>query len=36
MSLQETLSLPFFDDDHRRFADALGALGRCDAAGAAA
>jgi acyl-CoA dehydrogenase len=24
MSLSETLSLPFFDDDHRRFADALG------------
>jgi acyl-CoA dehydrogenase len=24
MSLAETLSLPFFDDDHRRFAEALG------------
>jgi acyl-CoA dehydrogenase len=24
MSLAETLSLPFFDEDHRRFADALG------------
>ncbi len=24
MSLLETLSLPFFDDDHRRFAEALG------------
>ncbi len=36
MHLDETLSWPFFDDGHRRFAASARALGRCDAAVAAA
>ena len=36
MDLDETLSWPFFDDGHRRFAQALGALGRRHALRAAA
>ena len=36
MALDDTLALPFFDDDHRRFADDAVALGRRQAAVAAA